>query len=93
MPGGLALSTGDGTKYFFNLDYEPLHNLRSAILGATGAILETLPQPKHKSLAKTSVPDAIQATIKDILKMKLPPSGNGWFWKKYNSSCFSHLHN
>lgn len=73
MLGGLALSSGDGIKYYFNIDYAPLNNLRTTILDVTSATLDTLPPPKHKSLAKPSVPDAIQATIKDILRMKLPP--------------------
>lgn len=72
MTDGLALSTGDGTKYYLNIDYAPLNDLKSAILNATGSTPEALPAPKHKPHTKTGVPDIIQATINTIFGMKIP---------------------
>ncbi|KAK1379660.1 hypothetical protein POM88_026404 [Heracleum sosnowskyi] len=71
--GGLALSPGDGTKYYFNIDYAPLNDLKAAILAATNSTLDMLPAPRHKPLAKTVVPATVQATINAILEMTLPP--------------------
>lgn len=73
VSGELTLSGGHGTKYFFNIDYPPLNDLKATILDATGTSLETLPTPKHKPLIKPGVPDVLEATIKNILEMKLPP--------------------
>lgn len=57
MLGGLALSSGDWTNDFFNIEYTPLNDLKTAILSTTSTILETLPAPKHKTPMRTGVPD------------------------------------
>lgn len=71
--GELALSSGDGTKYFFNIDYPQLNALKAAILDATSGPLQTLPTNTHKPHVLHSAQDVVEMTIKDILGMKIPP--------------------
>ncbi|KAK1385345.1 hypothetical protein POM88_023080 [Heracleum sosnowskyi] len=70
-----VLSSGDGTKTYCNIDYNPLKALKKALLAATGHTEESLPPPTKARLITAAPVPLVEVSIQHILDAE-PPKGN-----------------
>uniref|UniRef100_A0A166EQD1 Replication factor A C-terminal domain-containing protein n=1 Tax=Daucus carota subsp. sativus TaxID=79200 RepID=A0A166EQD1_DAUCS len=68
----IILSSGDPTKCYFNLDYDPLKELMGNIQAITGHSSTSLPPPTKKRFVSTEDNIIADATIQTILDAQLP---------------------
>lgn len=61
------MSSRDATKSYFNIDYEPVKDLKAKILASTGQTPATLLPPSQKTFVSTEESTVTEATIQEIL--------------------------
>ncbi|WOG95295.1 hypothetical protein DCAR_0414607 [Daucus carota subsp. sativus] len=67
-----SLSSTDATKTFFNIEYEPLNDLKKSLSDSSGSNGARLLPPATVHFVATDEKDVQQIHIKDVLEMKIP---------------------